>query len=58
MGLVLSRALTSQLYQTRLADHSTIVSAMLLLAAVAAVAIYLPARRASRLNPIVALRAE
>jgi putative ABC transport system permease protein len=58
MGLVLSRALTSQLYQTRLADPSTIVSAMLLLAAVAAVAIYLPARRASRLNPIVALRAE
>jgi len=58
MGLVLSRALTSLLYQTRLADPSTIVSAMLLLAAVAAVAIYLPARRASRLNPIVALRAD
>jgi ABC-type antimicrobial peptide transport system permease subunit len=30
----------------------------MLLAAVATIAIYLPARRASRLNPIVALRAE
>jgi putative ABC transport system permease protein len=58
LGMVLSRALTSLLYETRLADPATIVSVVLLLAAVATIAIYLPARRASRLNPIVALRAE
>jgi ABC-type antimicrobial peptide transport system permease subunit len=57
-GLLLSRALASLLYQTRLADPATLVSVTGLLAAVATVAIYLPARRASRLNPIVALRAE
>jgi putative ABC transport system permease protein len=57
-GLMLSRALTSLLYETRLADPATIASVTLLLAAVATVAIYLPARRASCLNPIVALRAE
>jgi putative ABC transport system permease protein len=57
-GLLLSRALTTLLYQTRLADPATLVSVTLLLAAVATLAIYLPARRASRLNPIIALRAE
>jgi putative ABC transport system permease protein len=57
-GLLLSRTLTSLLYQTRLADPATLVSVTLLLAAVATFAIYLPARRASRLNPIVALRAD
>jgi putative ABC transport system permease protein len=57
-GLLLSRALTGLLYQTPLADPATLASVTLLLAAVATLAIYLPARRASRLNPIVALRAE
>jgi ABC-type antimicrobial peptide transport system permease subunit len=57
-GLLLSRALTTLLYQTRLADPATLVSVTLLLAAVATLAIYLPARRASRLNPIIALRAD
>jgi ABC-type antimicrobial peptide transport system permease subunit len=57
-GLLLSRALLSLLYQTRLADPVTLVSVTALLAAVATLAIYVPARRASRLNPIVALRAE
>jgi putative ABC transport system permease protein len=57
-GLLLSRVLTGLLYKIPLADPATLASATLLLAAVATVAIYLPARRASRLNPIVALRAE
>jgi putative ABC transport system permease protein len=57
-GLLLSRALSSLLYQTGAADPATLASVTVLLAAVATVAIYLPARRASRLNPIVALRAE
>jgi len=57
-GLILSRSLTSLLYQTSLADPETIGAVTLLLAAVATLAIYLPARRASRLNPIVALRAD
>src|SRR5262249_29708415 len=57
-GLLLSRALVSLLYQTRLADPVTLVAVTALLAGVAAAAIYLPARRASRLDPIIALRAE
>jgi putative ABC transport system permease protein len=57
-GLLLSRALTSLLYQTSLADPVTLVSVIALLGAVATLAIYFPARRASRLNPIVALRAD
>jgi putative ABC transport system permease protein len=57
-GLLLSRALTTFLYQTRLADPLTLTTVVALLGAVATLAIYLPARRASRLNPIVALRAD
>jgi ABC-type antimicrobial peptide transport system permease subunit len=57
-GLLLSRALASLLYQTGLTDPVTLISVTALLGAVATIAIYLPARRASRLNPIVALRAD
>jgi ABC-type lipoprotein release transport system permease subunit len=39
-------------------DLSTIVTACLLLLAVASFAGYLPARKASTIDPIVALRAE
>jgi len=57
-GTVLSRFLRGLLYQTTTNDPTTLVSTVALLAAVATVAIYLPARRASRLNPIVALQSD
>ena len=57
-GVGLSRALSSLLYQTTSGDPVTLASTVALLGAVATVAIYLPARRASRLSPMVALREE
>ena len=46
------------LFGLRPTDPFALVAATILLAAVAAVAVYLPARRASRVSPIVALRTE
>ncbi len=57
-GLVLSRAMGSLLYRTSPSDPIALASSVGVLAAVAALAIYVPARRASRLNPLAALRAE
>jgi putative ABC transport system permease protein len=53
-----SRALTNLLYAVRPIDPATYGAVSLLLAAVAIGACYLPARRASRVDPIQALRAE
>ena len=62
VGLVASLALTktaaSLLYELKPNDPLTITLATLLLAAVALLAGYLPARRASRVDPMVALREE
>jgi ABC-type lipoprotein release transport system permease subunit len=46
------------LYGLRASDASTVVMAAFVLAAVAAFAGFLPARRASRVDPMVALRYE
>jgi putative ABC transport system permease protein len=57
-ALVLTRLLSSMLYGIGTADPVTFGSVSLLLTVVALIACYVPARRAMRLNPVVALRCE
>jgi predicted permease len=57
-SLALARTAEALLYELRPNDPLTIVLATLLLAAVAVFAGYLPARRASKVDPMVALREE
>ncbi len=57
-ALVLARLLTSLLFQVSATDPPTFGVVPLLLLAVAALACYLPARRATRVDPLVALRYE
>jgi putative ABC transport system permease protein len=54
----LSSLLSGLLYEVQPNDPLAILSAALLLAAVALLAAYLPARRASRVDPVIALRYE
>ncbi len=58
VGVALSRVIRSLLYGAGAADPLIFAGVSLLLVAVAAVAGYFPARRASRVDPIVALRHE
>jgi ABC-type antimicrobial peptide transport system permease subunit len=55
---VLARALGSMLYGVTASDGPTFCGVLLLLAAVAALAGYVPAWRASRIDPSTALRAQ
>jgi putative ABC transport system permease protein len=52
------RVLRTMLYQMNVYDPSSFVVAAAFLAVVALVACYLPARRATRVDPVIALRAE
>jgi ABC-type antimicrobial peptide transport system permease subunit len=54
----LGRYIQSQLYGVTPADARTIAAAAVLLAAVAALAVVWPARRAARVSPMTALREE
>ena len=57
-SIAVSSALKSQLFGIQATDPFTIVGVVLTLAAVALAACFLPARRASRVDPMVALRYE
>ena len=57
-ALALARFLTNLLFAIRPADPATFAAVALLLLAVATVAAYIPARRATKVDPIIALRTE
>jgi len=57
-GLGLARVLRSLIYDVSPADPLTFGSVALLVFSVAALACYLPARRATEADPMTALRAE
>ena len=55
-SFAISSLISSLLFGTRATDQATFLSMILLLLLVALLAGYIPARRASRINPMVALR--
>ena len=57
-AVALTRLLSNMLYGIKGLDPLTFISVSVLLAAVGALASYLPARRASRIDPMLALRHE
>ena len=58
LAVALSRTIQSLLFQTASADPLTFAAVVAVLGAFALLASYLPARRASRVDPLLALRAE
>ncbi len=57
-ALAAGRLIASQLYDLAPTDPTTAIGASILMLAVSAIAGYLPARRAARVDPMVALRCE
>ena len=57
-AILLSRSLTRLLYDVTAADPASYAAVLLLLLAIALLACWIPARRASKVDPIEALRTE
>jgi ABC-type antimicrobial peptide transport system permease subunit len=57
-AFIAARLMTGLLYQVSAVDPVTYLLVPLLLAAVALMACYIPARRATKVDPIIALRVE
>jgi putative ABC transport system permease protein len=57
-AIALTRVMVSLLFEVRPADPATLIAVALLLAAVATLACYIPARRALSIHPMTALRRE
>jgi len=58
LALAAGRVLSQILYEVSPSDPFALISASMMLAAAALLACFLPARRATRVNPMVALRTE
>jgi ABC-type antimicrobial peptide transport system permease subunit len=58
VGRIASNRIQGLLFRMDAADPATMLGAVLALVVVATIAAYLPARRASRVDPMIALRAE
>ena len=58
LSLASSRLLSSMLYELKSTDPVSLFGVMAILAAVGALAGYIPARRATKVDPMIALRYE
>jgi ABC-type antimicrobial peptide transport system permease subunit len=58
LGLTLARVLKNLIYDVSLADPLTFTAVGLIVVAIAVLACYVPARKATRVDPMIALRAE
>jgi predicted permease len=58
LGWIFARSLTELLFEISATDIATFVTVVVVLSGVALLAVWLPARRAARVDPLVALRSE